>query len=151
MTNEKLNKKSRNIFKSSNKYQDQIIFLVYFPTVFTFLAFILIVFIGNPFMAHAMLHATSSHIGNLLSQFSSLIVLVICLFFFLSLVAAFIISNSLVGAFERIIRELDEIIAGGPRKFIVSRPKDTLSADLLKRINVLVKFYVENKATKSGD
>jgi len=145
MVTKELNKKSRNLFKPANKYQKQIIYLAFFPSVFTFLIFIVIVYIGNPMMSNAMLHASSSNMGNLFSQLSSLIVLLICAFLIFSLMAAFVISNTLVGAFGRIIRELDEIIAGSSKKFITSRPNDTLSADLLKRVNVLVKFYVENR------
>jgi len=135
----------RNVFKTANKYQKHIIYLVFFPSIFTFLAFFCIIFIGNPYMSHAILHATTANMGHLLSEFSSLLILVICLFLFLSLVMAFVISNALVGAFGRIIRELDEIIAGKSKKTVYSRPNDTLSADLLKRVNVLAKFYIENK------
>ena len=141
----KLSERSRNVFKTSNKYQEQMIFIVFLPSVVTFLTFILIILIGNPIMSHAILHASSVSAGNMLNQFSSLLVILICFFLFLSIIAAFVVSNSMVGAFGRIIHELDEIIAGNSQKTITSRPQDTLSADLLKRINVLVKFYVENK------
>jgi len=47
-------------------------------------------------------------------------------------------SSDLVGAFERITRELDEVIEGKEKKIIRARIPDELANELLKRINILI-------------
>jgi len=54
------------------------------------------------------------------------------------------VSGNLVGAFQRIIRELDEFIDGKELKQIKARSKDDLANDLLKRINILIKNLPHN-------
>jgi len=65
------------------------------------------------------------------------------LFFLMSLIGAYIISHKMVGAFGRIIRELDEIIDGRSQRMITCRSGDTLTKALLERVNVLIKSYVK--------
>ena len=64
------------------------------------------------------------------------------------MIGAYVISLHMVGAFGRIIYELDEIIAGRSQKIITTRSKDELAKDLSKRINVLLEHYVANKNVK---
>ena len=47
-------------------------------------------------------------------------------------------SNRVVGPFERILRELDEVIEKKLKKHITARQGDDLAAELLKRINILI-------------
>ena len=61
---------------------------------------------------------------------------------------AFIISHRMVGGFGRVLHELDEVIAGRSKRTIIARPKDDLFNELLKRVNVLIEFYVKNKNEK---
>lgn len=72
-----------------------------------------------------------------------------CLIFVLTLIGAYIVSHNMIGAYGRILRELDEIIAGRSTKTISSRPNDTLTKELLKRINVLIKSYVAHQHKNS--
>ncbi len=141
-------KKSRNIFKTSNKYQNKIILLVYFPSLLIFMSFVCIVCIGDPIISRAAIHTSFSGMERLINQFSALIILLMCLVLLLSLIMSFVISHNMVGGFERIIRELDDIIAGRSKKSIASRSSDDLIEDLLKRVNVLVEYYVRNKNEK---
>ena len=62
---------------------------------------------------------------------------------------AFIFSHNMVGGFGRILNELDEIIDGNSKKTISSRPHDTLTKELLKRVNLLVEFYVKHNVKDS--
>jgi len=49
------------------------------------------------------------------------------------------ISNKILGPHERIIRELDEMIAGKKeKKPLTTRPNDQMFEELLPRINVLI-------------
>lgn len=142
------NVKKRVVYVTANKYQKEIILLAFIPAVLVFLSFIAIVFIGNvllgnPVILERLFHSSHSEITP--NQFSEMIVFLMCSFFILSLFVAFIISNNMVGAFGRIIRELDDVLAGRSQKTISSRTKDTLSKDLLKRINKLIEYYVEHQ------
>jgi len=47
-------------------------------------------------------------------------------------------SNKIVGPYERILRELDAILDGGPKKAIGTRKGDEMFSEILKRINVLI-------------
>jgi len=136
-------KKSRLFFVVANKYQREIILLAFIPSVLIFLSFIAIVFIGNPIVSNAVLHTSFFNVQNLINHFSVLIIFLICFYFISCMVLTFIISDRMVGAFDRIVRELDEVIAGRSQKLIKSRPEDTLSKDLIKRINVLIESYVK--------
>ncbi len=137
------------VYATSNKYQNEIILLTFIPSVLTFLSFICFVFIGNPTVCKAVFHVSFYDKVKFVNDMSGLMVTLMCLFFMLSLVGAFIISHNMVGAFGRIIRELDEIIAGRSERLISSRPNDTLTKDLLKRVNVLVEHYVKHSKKSS--
>jgi hypothetical protein len=110
-----------------------------------FVSFICIVFIGNPIIFQSIFHIPLLSMQRSANQVSEMIVFLMCLFFILSLIWAFIISHNMVGAFGRITRELDEIIAGRSQRVISSRPNDTLTKDLLKRINVLAEYYIKHE------
>jgi hypothetical protein len=140
--------KSRNIFLTANKYQARIVLLTFFPSALMFLLFICIVFIANPGISDAALHTSFLDMEKLIFRFPWLIVFVMCLILSVSMIGTYFISLHMVGAFGRITHELDEIIAGRSQKIVNSRPGDNLVKDLLKRINVLVSYYVENKNKK---
>ena len=142
-------KKPRNVFVTANKYQQEMIFLTFLPSALIFLAFSFIVFLGNPAVIRAVFHTSFSTPETSINLFSEAIVFLMCFFFLLSLYAAFIISHNMIGAFGRIIREMDEVISGHSERIISSRPDDTLTKDLLKRINVLIEHYIKYEKKNS--
>lgn len=144
--------KKRNVFLTANKYQDKIILLSFFPSAFIFLAFIAIVFIGNPIITKAVFHTSIASVTNLVYIFTGAIIFLLCLIILLAIMLSFVISHHLVGPFGRIIKEMDDVIEGkSQRMLITSRPGDELAADLLKRINILVEFYVKHKSQFNKD
>ena len=138
-------KKQRNVFITANKYQQDMILLTFLPSALIFLGFVGIVFIGNPALTMAVFHTSFFNSPNSINQFSELIVILMCSFLLLSIYAAFIISHNMIGAFGRVIKELDAIIAGHSQRAISSRPNDTLTKDLLKRVNFLVEYYLQHE------
>jgi len=140
--------KSRDIFLIANKYQATIILLTFLPSILMFLLFLCIVFVANPGIADALFHTSFVGMERLIFRFPWLIGFLMGVVLSLSMIGAYVISHNMVGAFGRITYELDEIIAGRSQKNINSRPGDFLIKDLLKRINVLVSYYVENKNKK---
>ena len=142
--------KKRNVFLTANKYQDKIILLSFVPSAFIFIAFMMIVFIGNPIISKAVFSKTLPSVANLIYTFTGVLVFILCSIILLAITIAFVISHHLVGAFGRIIRELDDIIEGKSKRSITYRPGDELAGDLLKRVNVLVEFYVKHKTNNTN-
>ncbi len=60
-----------------------------------------------------------------------------CLLFFV-VIWTYKISNKLVGPYERVLKELDDILAGKRKDKIGTRPGDTMFEGLLERINALI-------------
>jgi hypothetical protein len=141
-------KPKRARFSTVNKYQIKIILLTFFPSALIFLTFIGIVCVGDPIISRAMAHTSFAGMERLISRFSGWMLIVMCCVFAASSMAAFNISLNMVGAFERINRELDDIIAGQSQRAITCRPGDELARDLLIRVNVLAEYYMEHKHGK---
>jgi len=139
------NKRSRKIFTTSNKYQTQIILLTFFPPLVICLFFAGFMSIMYKELTAVLLYNSPADLARQVSQWSVLIVGVLCALFIFALMWAFIVSRSLVGAFGRIIREMDEVIDGRSKKLLGARNDDHLANELLKRINVLAKHYIEGK------
>ena len=51
------------------------------------------------------------------------------------------IANNMLGAYDRIVRECDEILQGNRKGPITVRPNDVLFKELLERINVFIEVY----------
>jgi hypothetical protein len=145
MGNSAISKKSRSSFATHNKYEENIVFLIVLPPALIFLGFICIIFLINPYTMNAVFHCPESVWSKIAFPISIGIITFLCLMLVLCFMWLFIVLHNLIGAFDRIMKELDDIIAGRSKKTIVARPKDELANDLLKRINTLIKFYVENK------
>ena len=76
-----------------------------------------------------------------LNRFTSIIPWILLMIGFLMLAAilwAFDFSNKLVGPYERVVREMDEIIAGKSKKEITFRQGDDMFIELFKRVNALI-------------
>ena len=48
-------------------------------------------------------------------------------------------SNSIVGPYERVLRELDDVLSGQKKDHIGTRKNDELFGEMVKRINALIK------------
>jgi hypothetical protein len=90
---------------------------------------IVYVLIGN-YLANPDLYYFQKIIPGLLSLVTALMILVVFW--------ALRISGRYFGAYERILKELDEILAGREKKPLKTRHGDVVFEGLLKRINVLI-------------
>lgn len=138
-------KRKRKAFVVSNEYQARIVLLTFFPSLFIFIAFTTLSTLLISGVTQVLLYNSPATLAVQLSQWSGLIVFVLCLIFISALIFSFFISRDLVGAFGRIIRELDEVIEGRSKKLISARPEDKLANELLKRVNILIQSYIANK------
>ena len=120
-----------------DRFQKPLVNFILFPCTITFA--VLFIYIG--FLYYDVNNRIySSRLANPLmidQKILSIIVILWVLLFFV-LWWAYRVSSQLMGSFERIIREMDECLAGKSRKHIYSRDKDLLSQELLKRINALI-------------
>jgi hypothetical protein len=131
----------RKAFVTANQYQRQIVLLAFFPAlIMAALIGVLLTLFYNAAI-DVILNGGAAKSVALINQWGGLILSSLLILFILILAWIYQVSRDLVGAFERIIRELDDVIAGKGKRKIQARPKDTLANDLLKRINVLIEDY----------
>ena len=123
----------RKTFSRINRFQRPIINIV---IVTSFVAIILELCIAYLYFDNTVI--------NPLKEMSPLKILVLIilievpLIFYLVIVWAYKVSSHLVGAFERVLAELDNVLAGKGKKHIHARKGDDLAEELLKRINTLI-------------
>ena len=128
----------------ANKYQREIILVSFLPAfiivaiVAAFLAF----FFNE--LIQVTMHGTRASIVATVVEWRGHIMTIFAAFLIMHLIFSFIVSSNLVGAFERIIRELDQVIKGEKSAPITARTKDTLANELLSRINKLIEKYRSN-------
>ncbi len=120
-----------------NRFQKPLINFLLFPCTITFA--VLFVYIG--FLYYDVTSKMYSlRLSNplLIDQRILSIIIILWVLLFFVLYWAYRVSSQLVGAFDRILRELDEYLDGKGKKHIHSRKNDKLADELLKRINALI-------------
>ena len=142
-------KKNRRILPPTNKYQDKIMIVTFIPAATILLILVIsLLLVRREFIQDINLGHQVSYISELMLwnfRWHNYVIFGICAIFVSSVITAFVISKNMVESFPRIISELDNVIELRSKKLITARPTDELSNELLKRINVLIKFYIENK------
>jgi hypothetical protein len=144
-----MNKKRKVILATSNRYQEKIILLSFIPSLFILLGLAVALFFARESIIHNV--NKGIHVNypvaflNWIYESYNYIIFGLCAIFVFSVWVSFKLSHHLLGAFTRIIPELDAIIEGRSQKILSARPGDDFANDLLKRINILVKCYIEHK------
>jgi uncharacterized protein involved in cysteine biosynthesis len=131
-------KSQRKKFGNINRYQMAIIMATFMPTLIICFAITILLIICYWDLIDIIVNQSAATSIQIISDWSVLIVSVVWIAFALLLLWAYYLSLRLVGPFERINRELDEIIEGKHRNKITARKKDNLAKELLQRINVLI-------------
>jgi hypothetical protein len=134
-------KKKRKWLFHGSKYQRQIMILAFVPTVMICILMSLLHVVFFQELARVMESGSAGMIMSLAEEWSSAVLVIMWLSFFVFIYWVCKSANQLVGSFERIIRELDEVIATGSKKRIKARMDDELPKALLKRINILIQGY----------
>ncbi|MBF0571091.1 MAG: hypothetical protein HQL12_04400 [Candidatus Omnitrophica bacterium] len=142
-------KKQRKFFTASNKYQEKIVLVAAFPALLVFLSlvFSLMLVRENVILAVKSHRHINFDSALMIWLYHSYIYIIfgLCCIFIISLIVTFVYLKNLIGPFNRINRELDEIIEGRSNRLLTARPEDEMVNGLLKRVNVLVQSYVERK------
>ena len=131
------NVKNRRPFAPANKYQQRIILLAFFPAIIVYIFVAALICIMHRDMINVLIYGSSATTAQFIHQWTAVILSVLCGVLVLILVWAFLVSRNLVGAFGRIIRELDNMIEKGERWELKARGKDELVNDILERVNAL--------------
>lgn len=122
----------------TTKHQRPIIMVTMVPSlVFCVILSAFILFFHNE-MIRVVTKSSAPPSVNTVHLWSIYMIGILWMFFFVFLSWSFSVSSNIVGAFERIIRELDKIIGGGTKRPIIARTHDDLANELLKRINILI-------------
>ena len=126
----------RNMFRV-NRFQRPIVNLVLFPCVFVSVVLVICMALSGHDAAgrfHSwndfFMEVVNRRIFNLLACFWALLLFI--------LMITYRVSNILLGPFERMLKELDDVIQNKKKKTIIAREEDELANELLKRINVLI-------------
>jgi len=138
-------RQKRKPYDQNNKYQKRIIFLTFVPTLIIciFISFLAVIFYRD--LINVILYQSAANSMQFIYHWGYLTLFGLWIIFIIVLFWACIISNHIVGPFQRIIREMDEVLAKKEKKHIVVRENDELAQEILKRVNKLIDHYEPSK------
>ena len=133
----------------TNKYQDLIIYSVLVPCLFVSSISLASVFYIRYIAGHLTFfsHMDPSHPELMIPWFIDInrfnkiipwVLFTIMCMMFLMIVWTFYFSNKLIGPYERVLRELKEVLCG-EKKSPIGYRKGDMFEELIKRINDLIK------------
>lgn len=125
----------------TNKYQKRVLLLAFIPIVIVYVALIAFATLFKHELMNVMLMDSPAMGIQFLMRWHIIVIFALAVVFIIILIWAYKMSANLVGAFERIIRELDEVIAGRSQRKIKARARDELANELLHRVNQLIEGY----------
>ena len=140
----------RRAFLHTTKHQRQIIKLSVIPSmIFCVVMYFLLYSFQND-LGEAIYTASDVASIKFISEWAFALLSMLLLYLGCGFLWAYAVSSDVVGPFDRIIRELDEVIDGGARQPITVRQRDELAQQLLKRVNVLVKNLPDSDSQLSA-
>jgi len=128
----------RKIFPT-NKYQRIILKTSFLPSLITFGFVVLLIKALHDNLIMVILNQSQSELITFINQWAAVTFLGAWILFIVLLTWVYRASLSLVGCFERIFNEMDEIIDGKRTGEIKVRPSDELGNELTSRINRLIR------------
>ena len=137
-------------FFNINKYQKRILLVTFLPIliVCTLLAAFITIFFKE--VLNVILYQTSAPAIQLVNKWGIIVFMTLWIFLVGVFFWACLLTRTIVGAFERIMHEMDDVIDGKKREHIHARSHDQLAHELLKRINVFIDHLPPGKL-KSKD
>ena len=128
------------------KFQAKIIFITFIPMVVLLGFMFLLLFVIYWSLTGIMLSQQSvPAITREIQQYCYAAVGVITLVFVGFLVWVYIESGKMVGAFERMIKELNAFDPDNPQKAVHARKGDTFAQDIAQRINEILENWIKGK------
>ena len=133
---EQLSKRHKHL--NGSRYQRRITSLIFITSLVFCVLISLIILYSHYQLINILLYNKGLQDIRSVNDLSIYVLVSIWCLLFLFLIWANNVASNLLGAFERIIRELDEIIENKEKRPVRARPSDELPNDLLKRINILI-------------
>ena len=126
----------RSLLLRASRYQRPVLNLIVASALIT----VVIISLCISFIYHTMVNEAGYFDAEVpVAQAWVLLVLMAMPLLFLGIIIrAYKVTNQLVGAFERLLRELDGIIATNEKRHVSAREGDELAGDVVKRINILI-------------
>ena len=139
----------RNPFVNLNPYQQRIILAIMLPALLACLiclfSLIYVYYISSHLVFYSKVDFSRPDIYvpwflkiNRLAAVIPWVLFIIASIMFAVIVWSYEFSNRIAGPHERIVRELDDILAGKGKKPIILRSRDDMFLELTKKINQLV-------------
>ncbi len=138
-------KDNRSINFIATKYHRRIMAVAFFPVVIIFAVLLIFMNFFYPQMADMILFTDTARTLQFINEQGSVLFLLLGSLAVLILLWAYAVSRDMVGAFGRILRELDAIIDGGERKHIRVRKSDDPATPLTDRINILIDNILKDR------
>ncbi len=124
----------RNIFRHVNKFQARVLFYILALGVCALgmmVLFLAYLYADQNSLFYTIPSVTIKSAILIALPVTALAIVISCLY-------AFYLTNKILGPYERIIRELDEVLATNDRREVTVRCGDEMFSELLKRINALI-------------
>lgn len=119
-----------------NKYQVRVLVLALAPPVIIITALAILSSVFFDQLLTAVQSGSTVSLAGFLSEWKLRFLLVLWVLLTVIVIMTYVVSKNLLGAFSRIFRELDEMIAGQrPPAPLTARKHDDLVNELLKRVN----------------
>ena len=127
----------------TTRFQRRILYISLIPCLLVIPILSMLISILFQKLNSAILFGTTLTSLQVVNYWGHFIFIFIWIFFTVLFLTVFKMSNELVGAFDRVFRELDKVIEGTSSRKITARENDDLVNELLERINVLIERNVK--------
>jgi len=128
----------RKLLFRANKFQQPIINLILFPSIPIYLVTFLYILYFYYLVTTDTIAPGQTFDIEVITTITASILAILWIFTGVMLIWVYRVSNRMVGAFERILKEMDDVIEGKGKKHIQARKGDTLAIELLQRVNSLI-------------
>jgi len=126
-----------------NRYERRIISLIVIIPLLLCVFFTVLVEVFFKELIHLLVMGYTPLVTNHLTHSLFSIIILIWGFFLITYMMARIISNKMLGAFERIFRDIDEMNNSGVKKHLHCRKQDTLTFELVQRLNTFMDKFAK--------
>ncbi len=129
----------RKRFAGLNRWQRHSVTLAVAPALVLFLFMFLLIEIFEPELSDVIIRSSDEATIVVLTRWGVWLFLALAACFLAVATSTYVASRNVLGPFDRLLRELDEMLDGRrERKPLRVRPKDDLANELLKRVNKLI-------------
>ena len=139
-------KYDRNVLSYVNRHQERILYPFFGVCLIALISLVLLAFMDNPLVQTTRNYYKILHYWvDPQKAVDMCLQLLIAVVFFLLIYWAFYASNKVLGAYDRLLRELDDIILGKKSGPLKVREGDELFDELLQRMNIFLETRPEER------